>query len=82
MRISLKCENIYPFAKKKGGVKIGNDCWIGAGAIILNGITIGDGAVIGAGAIVTKDIEPYTIVAGNPAHKIKEIQIENNEHTD
>ncbi len=78
MRISLKCENIYPFAVRRGG----NDCWIGAGAIILNGITIGDGAVIGAGAIVTKDIEPYTIVAGNPAHKIKEIQIENNEHTD
>ena len=66
----------------RGGVKIGNDCWIGAGAIILNGITIGDGAVVGAGAIVTKDVEPYTIVAGNPAHKIKEIQTENNEHTD
>ncbi len=61
---------------RRGGVKICNDCWIGAGAIILNGITIGEGAVVGAGAIVTKDVEPYTIVVGNPAHKIKDIQIE------
>lgn len=61
---------------RQGGVKIGNDCWIGAGVIILNGITIGDGAVVGAGAVVTKDVEPYTIVVGNPAHKIKDIQIE------
>lgn len=68
------CENIFPF--DRGGVKIGNDCWIGAGVIILNGITIGDGAVVGAGAVVTKDVEPYTIVVGNPAHKIKDIQIE------
>lgn len=49
---------------------IGNDVWIGAGASVLRGVTIGDGAVIGAGAIVTKDIEPYTIVAGVPAKKI------------
>lgn len=55
-------------------MKIGNDSWIGAGAIILNGLTIGEGAVIGAGAVVTKDVEPYTIVVGNPALKIKEIQ--------
>ena len=58
------------------GIKIGNDCWIGAGAIILNGLTIGDGAVVGAGAVVTKDVEPYTIVVGNPARKIKDIQID------
>lgn len=56
-----------------GGVRIGNDCWIGAGAIILNGITIGDGSVVGAGAVVTKDVEPYSVVVGNPAHKIKDI---------
>ena len=58
---------------RRGGVRIGNDCWIGAGAIILNGITIGEGAVVGAGAVVTKDVEPYSIVVGNPAHKIKDI---------
>lgn len=50
---------------------IGNDVWIGAGAIIKKGINIGDGAVIGAGSIVTKDVEPYSIVCGNPAKIIK-----------
>ena len=50
---------------------IGNDVWIGCGAIILSGVNIGDGAVIGAGAIVTKDVEPYTIVAGVPAKAIR-----------
>lgn len=58
-------------------ITICDDVWIGAGAIILNGITIGKGAVVGAGAVVTKDIDPYTIVVGNPAKKIKEIKIEN-----
>lgn len=51
--------------------KIGNDVWIGCGAIILSGVAIGDGAVIGAGAVVTKDVEPYTIVAGVPAKPIR-----------
>jgi len=55
----------------KGDVIIGNDVWIGNGAIILSGIEIGDGAVIGAGAVVTKNVEPYTIVAGNPAKELK-----------
>lgn len=41
--------------------------------MILNGITIGDGSVVGAGAVVTKDVEPYSVVVGNPAHKIKDI---------
>ena len=45
--------------------------WIGAGAIVLPGITIGEGAVVGAGAVVTKNIEPWTIVGGNPAKKIR-----------
>lgn len=46
---------------------IGNDTWIGHGAMIKPEVSLGDGAVIAAGAIVTKDVEPYTIVAGNPA---------------
>ena len=59
-----------------GGVKIKDDVWIGAGVIILSGVTIGECSVIGAGAVVTKDVEPYTIVAGVPARKIKDIKME------
>jgi acetyltransferase-like isoleucine patch superfamily enzyme len=51
---------------------IGNDVWIAAGANILHKVKIGDGAIIGAGAVVTKDVEPYSIVAGLPAKKIKQ----------
>ncbi|MEP9376659.1 DapH/DapD/GlmU-related protein [Aquabacter sp. CN5-332] len=52
-------------------VTIGHDVWIGHGAIILPGRTIGTGAVIAAGAVVTKDVAPYTIVAGVPAREVK-----------
>ena len=55
----------------KGPVTIGNDVWIGDGASILSGVTVGDGAVIGACAVVSKDVPPYTIVAGNPARVIR-----------
>ena len=51
--------------------RIGNDVWIGCGAIILPGVTVGDGAVIGAGAVVTKDVLPFEVVGGCPAHHIK-----------
>jgi acetyltransferase-like isoleucine patch superfamily enzyme len=66
----------YDFPKKKPRLrrretKIGNDVWIGADAIIISGVTIGTGAVIGASAVVTKDVEPYTVVAGVPAKPIK-----------
>lgn len=50
---------------------IKNDVWIGTGSIILKGVTIGNGAVVGAGSVVTKDVEAYTIVAGNPAKPIR-----------
>lgn len=54
----------------KGNIVVGNDVWIGYSAKILSGVTIGDGAVIAAGSVVTKDVEPYSIVAGNPGrHK-------------
>ncbi|PKN32566.1 MAG: chloramphenicol acetyltransferase [Deltaproteobacteria bacterium HGW-Deltaproteobacteria-19] len=54
----------------KGDVVIGNDVWIGFGAMILSGVTIGDGAVIGARAMVASDVEPYTVAVGNPARSV------------
>jgi len=54
------------------GITIGNDVWIGAGAIILDGVKVGDGVVVAAGAVVTKDVVPYSIVAGVPARIIGE----------
>lgn len=55
----------------KGDTIIGNDVWIGYDAIIMPGIKIGDGAIIASRALVTKDVEPYSIVGGNPAHLIR-----------
>ena len=57
--------------RRASPVTIGHDVWIGHGAVILPGRTIGTGAVVGAGAIVTKDVAPYTIVVGNPAHPVR-----------
>ncbi|MFM6860620.1 MAG: DapH/DapD/GlmU-related protein [Dolichospermum sp.] len=48
-----------------------DDVWIGSGCQILDGITIGKGAIIGAGSVVTKDVEPYSVVAGVPSKLIK-----------
>jgi phosphonate metabolism protein (transferase hexapeptide repeat family) len=53
-------------------VVIGHDVWIGHGAVVLPGRNLGDGAVIAAGSIVTKDVMPYTIIAGNPARPIRQ----------
>ena len=55
----------------KGDTVIGNDVWIGQNATILPGVHIGDGAIIGARSVVGSDVEPYTIVAGNPAQFIR-----------
>ena len=52
-------------------ITIGDGVWIGARAIILPGVNIGEGAIIAAGSIVTKDVEPWTVVGGNPAKFIK-----------
>ena len=75
----------YPAAVTDDGELQGPDDWslvetrvcmrasIGSGAVILAGVTIGEGALIGAGSVVTKDVEPYTVVAGNPARMLRRI---------
>lgn len=55
-------------------INIGEDCWLGGSVIVLPGITIGKGSTVGAGSVVTKDVEPYTVVAGNPARLIRRIE--------
>lgn len=55
----------------KTGIIIGNDVWMGRGAVVMPAVTIGTGAIVGAGAIVTKDIPPYAIVGGVPAKIIR-----------
>lgn len=60
-------------AVKIGRVVIHDKVWIGFNAIVLKGVTIGEGAIVGAGAVVTKDVPPWTVVAGNPAKVIREI---------
>lgn len=57
--------------KTKGDVIIGNDVWVGSGATILSGVSVGDGAVIGCQAVVGRDVEPYSIVCGNPAKPVR-----------
>ena len=61
-----KCE-----AKSKGNIIIDDDVWIGFDAIINSGVHIGQGAIVASGSVVTKDVEPYSIVGGNPAKHIK-----------
>jgi len=55
----------------KGDIVLGNDVWIGYEAVVMAGVTIGDGAIVGARAVVTKDVPPYTIVAGVPAKALR-----------
>ena len=59
-------------AGPRGDTVVGNDVWIGYGALILPGRRIGDGAVVGAGSVVTRDVPPYAIVGGNPARVIRQ----------
>ena len=81
---ALKGFSTYPFKvfggkwskasldiQSKGDTIIGNDVWIGNNATFMPGVKIGDGAVIGAHSLVTKDVEPYTTVGGNPAKEIR-----------
>lgn len=54
-------------------VRICDDAWVGAGAMVLRGVTVGQGAIVAAGAVVTKDVVPFSIVAGNPAVLVREL---------
>jgi chloramphenicol O-acetyltransferase type B len=66
-----EAEEITGYETSKGDIIIGNDVWLGSGCTILSGITIGNGAVVGARSVVTREVPPYAIVAGNPAHIIR-----------
>lgn len=75
-RIDWLC--LYPFMESiqaayqpKGDTRLGDGCWIGMRAMLMPGVSIGEGAIVAAGSIVTADVEPYTIVGGNPARLIK-----------
>ena len=59
------------YSDSKGPIVVEDDVWIGYGVTILSGVKIGKGAVLAAGAVITKDVEPYSIVGGNPAKIIK-----------
>lgn len=61
---------------EKKPVVIGNDVWIGFDAVILKGVTVGDGSIVAARAVVTKNVPPWSIVAGNPARVVKMIPAE------
>lgn len=69
---------ILPELREKGyqfnaPIKIGRNCWIGAGAIVLPGVTIGDNSIIGAGSVVTKDIPSNVVAVGNPCKVLRPI---------
>lgn len=61
----------YNFKGKGLKIEIENDVWIGYGSIVVSGVKIGRGAIVAAGSVVLKDVEPYSIVAGNPAKVVK-----------
>lgn len=65
-----EARGIEDYGGTRGDVRIGSDVWLAWGCTILSGVTIGHGAVVAARAVVTRDVEPYAIVAGNPARPI------------
>ncbi|MDE5948724.1 MAG: hypothetical protein K2G86_08115 [Prevotella sp.] len=73
VRLAMQIRDVdYDWKGKDELTVIGDDVWIGYGAIILSGVKIANGTIVAAGSIVTKDTEPYSIYAGSPARKVKE----------
>ncbi len=68
--LARECENTSSVASK-GDIVIGNDVWIGANATILSGVSIGDGCIVGSNTVVSKSVEPYSIIVGNPGRVAK-----------
>lgn len=76
--VATAAHPIDPELRKKGlqynaSVRIGKNCWIGAGAVIVPGVTIGDNTVIGAGSVVTKDIPSGVVAVGNPCRVLRKV---------
>ena len=77
--VATAAHPLDPLLREKGlqynkPVRIGRNCWIGAGAIILPGVTIGDNTVVGAGSVVTRDLPSNVVAVGNPCRVIKTIE--------
>ena len=72
--------NIDPVNRHKSGyakpITIGNNVWIGGHCVLVGGVTVGDNSIIAAGSVVTKDVPKNTVFAGNPAKKLKDIEVE------
>lgn len=79
------CAGLNPIANKNWAVvksapvHICAKAWLGCGVTVLKGVTIGEGAIVGAGSVVVRDVEPWTVVAGNPAQVVRRLR-ENNNH--
>jgi chloramphenicol O-acetyltransferase type B len=66
-----EAQHIQNYAVSRGDVVIGSDVWLCTNSVILSGVTVGHGAVVAAGAVVSRDVAPYSIVAGNPAKHVR-----------
>jgi acetyltransferase-like isoleucine patch superfamily enzyme len=68
----LSTPMMFQPSSSKGGIRIADDVWLGAGVIVLDGVTIGGGTVVGAGAVVTQSLPEYAVAVGSPARKIRD----------
>ena len=60
--------------ESRGSTRVGDNCWLGANAVVTSGVTIGERCVIGANSVVTHDVEPFSIAAGAPAKVIRQVE--------